>query len=65
MVDSMAVVIYESAPVVVAGCDQVLFWVIKLPVAEGLFGKEVRLHPKIRGCPGVIRLRRKSGYLQK
>ena len=25
MVDSMAVVIYESVPVVVAGCDQVLF----------------------------------------
>lgn len=53
MVDSMAVVIYESAPVVVAGCDQVLFRVIKLPVAEGLFQKQVRLHPKMRGCPGV------------
>ena len=47
IVDSMAVVIYESAPVVVAGCDQVLFWVIKLPVAEGLFQKQVRLHPKM------------------
>ena len=47
MVDSMAVVIYESAPVVVAGCDQVLFWVVNLPVAEGLFQKQVRLHPKI------------------
>lgn len=47
MVDSMAVVIYESAPVVVAGCDQVLFRVVNLPVAEGLFGKEVRLHPKM------------------
>ena len=65
MVDSMAVVIYESAPVVVAGCDQVLFRVIKLPVAEGLFGKEVRLHPKMRGCPGVIRFSRKSGGMQK
>ena len=53
MVDSMAVVIYESAPVVVAGCDQVLFWVVNLPVAEGLFQKQVRLHPKMRGCPGV------------
>ena len=38
---------------VVAGCDQVLFRVVNLPVAEGLFGKEVRLHPKMRGCPGV------------
>ena len=47
MVDSMAVVIYESAPVVVAGCDQVLFRVINLPVAEGLFQKQVRLHPKM------------------
>lgn len=47
MVDSMAVVIYESAPVVVAGCDQVLFWVVNLPVVEGLFQKQVRLHPKI------------------
>ena len=47
MVDSMAVVIYESAPVVVAGCDQVLFRVVNLPVAEGLFQKQVRLHPKI------------------
>ena len=53
MVDSMVVVIYESAPVVVAGCDQVLFRVVNLPVAEGLFQKQVRLHPKIRGCPGV------------
>ena len=47
IVDSMAVVIYESAPVVVAGCDQVLFWVVNLPVVEGLFQKQVRLHPKI------------------
>ena len=47
IVDSMAVVIYESAPVVVAGCDQVLFRVINLPVAEGLFQKQVRLHPKM------------------
>lgn len=47
IVDSMVVVIYESAPVVVAGCDQVLFRMIKLPVAEGLFQKQVRLHPKI------------------
>lgn len=47
IVDSMAVVIYESAPVVVAGCDQVLFRVVNLPVAEGLFQKQVRLHPKI------------------
>ena len=47
MVDSMVVVIYESAPVVVAGCDQVLFRVVNLPVAEGLFQKQVRLHPKI------------------
>ncbi|HJK38770.1 MAG TPA: hypothetical protein O0X11_03880 [Methanocorpusculum sp.] len=43
----MAVVIYESAPVVVAGCDQVLFRVVNLPVAEGLFQKQVRLHPKM------------------
>lgn len=47
IVDSMAVVIYESAPVVVAGCDQVLFRVVNLPVVEGLFQKQVRLHPKI------------------
>ena len=47
IVDSMAVVIYESAPVVVAGCDQVLFWVVNLPVVEGLFQKQVRLHPKM------------------
>lgn len=47
MVDSMAVVIYESAPVVVAGCDQVLFRVVNLPVVEGLFQKQVRLHPKM------------------
>lgn len=53
MVDSMAVVIYESAPVVVVRLDQVLFWVIYLPVLVGFFGKEVRLHPKMRGCPGV------------
>ena len=47
MVDSMAVVIYESAPVVVAGCDQVLFRVVNLPVVEVLFQKQVRLHPKM------------------
>ena len=34
-------------PVVVAWRDQVLFWVINLPVAEGLFKKQVRLHPKM------------------
>ena len=26
---------------------------IKLPVVEGLFKKQVRLHPKMKGCPGV------------